>query len=59
MKLKKNFFSLLIFDNVYFMTTTEEAKHPMVLSGKLGNVPESGFAISLLFCAEQLYYVDA
>jgi peptide/nickel transport system substrate-binding protein len=43
-------------DNLPYINFVENVKYPMVVSAKLGNVPQSGFAIGANFSGEQLFF---
>jgi peptide/nickel transport system substrate-binding protein len=43
-------------DNLPYINFVENVKYPMVVSQKLGNVPQSGFAIGANFSGEQLFF---
>jgi peptide/nickel transport system substrate-binding protein len=46
----------MMYDNLYVIVTTERVKYPLIVSEKLGNVPEKGFAIAANFSGEQLFF---
>jgi peptide/nickel transport system substrate-binding protein len=43
-------------DNLPYINYVENVKYPMIVSTKLGNVPQSGFAIAANFSGEQLFF---
>jgi len=43
-------------DNLPYINFVEGVKYPMVVSVKLGNIPQSGFAIAANFSGEQLFF---
>jgi len=43
-------------DNLPYINFVENVKYPMVVSAKMGNVPQSGFAIAANFSGEQLFF---
>jgi peptide/nickel transport system substrate-binding protein len=43
-------------DNLPYINFVENVKYPMAVSAKLGNVPQSGFAIGANFSGEQLFF---
>ena len=43
-------------DNLPFVNFVENVKYPMVVSVKLGNIPQSGFAIAANFSGEQMFF---
>ncbi len=43
-------------DNLPYINYVEQVKYPMIVSTKLGNVPQSGFAIAANFSGEQLFF---
>lgn len=45
-------------DNLPYLTIVEDVKYPMVVSKKLGNVAQGGFAIACNFAGEQLYFTE-
>ncbi|MBN1872968.1 MAG: ABC transporter substrate-binding protein [Anaerolineae bacterium] len=45
-------------DNLPYINFVENVKYPMVVSVKLGNMPQSGFAIAANFSGEQLFFKE-
>ena len=43
-------------DNLPYINFVENVKYPMIVSTRLGNVPQSGFAIAANFSGEQLFF---
>jgi peptide/nickel transport system substrate-binding protein len=43
-------------DNLPYINFVENVKYPMVVSTKLGNIPQSGFAIAANFSGEQMFF---
>jgi peptide/nickel transport system substrate-binding protein len=43
-------------DNLPYINYVENVKYPMVVSAKLGNVPQTGFAIAANFSGEELFF---
>mgnify|MGYP005845437481 CR=1 len=43
-------------ENLPYINYVENVKYPMVVSARMGNVPQSGFAIAANFSGEQLFF---
>ena len=45
-------------DNLPYINYVENVKYPMIASVKLGNIPQSGFAIAANFSGEQFFFKE-
>ena len=45
-------------DNLPYVNYVENVKYPMIASVKLGNIPQSGFAIAANFSGEQFFFKE-
>ena len=46
----------MFYENIFYIPVVEKVKCPMVVSKKLGNIPHSGFATTVRFSGEQLFF---
>jgi len=51
-----NEYRRLLYENIYFMPTVEKAKYPVIVAKNMGNIPHKGFALTVIFSGEQVFF---
>jgi peptide/nickel transport system substrate-binding protein len=48
----------MVYENVFLIETVDRVKYPLIVSKRLGNVSHKGFAITVDFAGEQLFFKE-